>query len=349
MDEFADLIFDTSAPALPPYERRQPRRPLLFSMGAPMAHSLSKSGHEFLRLTVKTRLISQPQPNTHYWASGDMAWWFWAARVVLNNLHGVLTSPQSIAKSHIYALSMCGPWRCGSWRSDATWLSRFIHVSYSAIQGSFLYPYVRWVDKHLMNRRDFLRFDIFLLQCWSQMDLNPEQKATVDTISFINEQPPEVCLYVLDSYMERTAPDPRRPPPQAPATNGRSTAYPRADLDSWYEVHPDHADYQRDMFWEYARHLARELLLDLEAAQVLNTTSSPGLALTRSLRAPCVWAIIGERCNYMQTRLDSYIDCVLVFKQRLWEMERAASPVKPTNEVDTDLGCHGHQDDLGAC
>lgn len=334
MDEFADIIFDTSAPMLPLYERRQPTRVLLFSRGAPMDLSLSKRGLQCLRLTVKTRLISRPQTNTHYWASGDMAWWFWAARVVLDYLHELLTSPHPIAKSHVYSLSLSGPWRCGRWKSDATWLSRFIHHSYSCSEGSFLYPYARWLDKHLMYRRDFLRFDIFLLQCWSQMNLSPEEKGTVGTISFINEQPPEVCLYVLDMYMERVAPVPYRREPREPAASDRCTAYPHADLDSWHELHPDHDAYHRYSFKKYASHLFRELILELETALVST--------ISRSLPPECFYSFVEQRCNLMQTRLDSFIDCFMFFAQRQWEMDEAAGTMTTTDEVNIDMRRHWH-------
>lgn len=258
-----------------------------------------------------------------------MAWWFWAARVVLDQLHEILTCPHPLAKSGIYTISLSGPWRCGRWKSDATWLSRFIHHSYSNIEGSFLHSYASWVDKHLMNRRDFLYFDIFLLQCWSQMNLGPEQKRTVDTISFINEQPPEVCLYVLDSYMEGVAPDPYRREPEEPDASNRCTAYPHADLDSWYELHPDHDPYHRYSFKRYAFHLARELKLELETAQVLN--------MSRSLPPECFDSFVEQRCNFMQARLDSYIDCFMFFARRQWEMDdEAAGPAPPTDESDTD-------------
>ncbi|KAG8157837.1 hypothetical protein KVR01_012499 [Diaporthe batatas] len=311
-DEFSDLVFDTSAPTMPQDERSLPTRPLLFSDGAPMCKSLSKGGFQCLRLTVKTRLIEQPQGNTHYWASGEMAWWFYAARVVLEHLHGVLTSPRPFAKSYIYLLCLSGPWRCGPWKSDATWLSRVIHHSYGCVEGSFLHPYAPWIDKHLMDRRDFLRFDIFLLQCWSQMEMDSARKRTVDTISFINEQPPEVCFYVLDRYMERVAPSPYRRGPDEPSASDRRTAYPRADLDAWSDLHPDLDAGHRVSFTEYACHLAKELALELKAVQVL----------VRSWLLPPerVSSLFQKRCVFMQTRLDSYIDCFIAFAQRQLEI-----------------------------
>lgn len=124
-----------------------------------------------------------------------MAWWFSAAKQVLDDLHQILTRQSSADKSHLYNASLCGPWRCGPWKSDATWLSRFIHCFYET-EGTILHRYRNWVDKHLIDCRDDLRFDIFLLQCWSEMALDSEHKSTFEIIYSINDESPEICTEV---------------------------------------------------------------------------------------------------------------------------------------------------------
>lgn len=148
-----------------------------------------------------------------------MDWWFSAARRVLEDLHPLLTRQSFADSAQLYRVSLCSPWRCGPWKSDVTWLSRFIH-RYCEAEGTSLYPFRNKVDKHLKGLPDTLRFDMFLLQCWSKMALEPEQQRTFETIYEINDEAPEICMEAIRAYMDTMAPDSEHRQPQEPGANG---------------------------------------------------------------------------------------------------------------------------------
>lgn len=106
------------------------------------------------------------------------------------------------------------------------------------------------------------------------MDLDPEQKTTFDTIYSVNDEPPEICMEVIDKYMDRIAPNSRGEQPEEPGSNDPWIAHPAVDLDRWQEIQPELAREHRLMFIEYARHLSAKFELELETVDVL-TRSCP--------------------------------------------------------------------------
>lgn len=180
------------------HERKQPTWDLIFSGSSPLPPlQRCERQQDCLHLTASTRLFESPGPNNHYWFSKDMSWWFSAAKQVLDDLHRLLTSQSQADRSFLYRVSVCGPWK-----SQVTWLSRFIHRYYET-KGTFLHRFRSKVDKHRKDHPDTLHFDVFLLQCWSEMALSPEQRSTFLTIDGINEKAPGICTKAIQAHMHR--------------------------------------------------------------------------------------------------------------------------------------------------
>lgn len=303
MIEGADFIYDSSGSPIACHERKEPTHDLKFSGGSPITPAqLSDRQQQCLRLTVDTRLFESPALWSHYWFSGDMDWWSSAAKAVLDYIHVLLTRQNHDDKSFLFSVSLCGPWRCGPWKSDATWLSRFMH-RYCEAEGAILHPVRDEVDKHLKDIPDTLHFDIFLLQCWSEMTLSPEQKSTLDTIKHINEKAPEICVEALQAHMDMTAPAPeQRYRLRDPGANDPWIARPSARLDEWADLQPELAREHLAMFMEYKGHLMAEYELELEAGLM---GEHHGRGLLR-----------------LSDRVSAYIDCVVIQAQRELGMVR---------------------------
>lgn len=287
------------------HERKEPTHDLIFSGGSPIVPlQLSQRQQRCLRLTVNTRLFESPGPNTHYWYSRDMDWWFSAAKQVLDDLHRLLTSQNHADRSLLLRVSLCGPWRCGPWKSQVTWLSRFIHRYYET-NGTFLHPFRSRVDKHLKDHPDPLHFDAFLLQCWSEMTLSVDQRRTFLTIEYLNDKAPEICADAIRAYINRMA---------LFSVHGEQhlglcdhepwISRPAANLETWARFQPELNREHRAMFMEYARHLIAEFNLDREAAPLGSREWSP--------RHDEMLA----RLRGIERRINSYINCVVVLAQR---------------------------------
>lgn len=318
----ADFVFTPWGPTTTCHERKAPTDDLWFSGGSPIVPlQLIHRQQRCLRLTVGTRLFESPSPNTHYWFSQDMEWWVSAAKQVLDDIHQLLLSQNDNDESFLLWTSLSGPWRCGTWKSEATWLSRFIFRFYEA-EGTFLHPLRNKVDKHLKDIPDTLRFDIFLLQCWSEMRsgmrLSLGQEATFETILAMNEKGPEVCLRAIQARMDSIAlAREQRDQPQGPRADSPPPWIPNPsqDLDGWARLQPELAREHRVMFMDYTRHLRRECELQLEE-YALRTRGS--LLPTEDRRGD----LIAFCLRFMATRILSYIDSVIILAQREMGMVR---------------------------
>ncbi|KAL1862917.1 hypothetical protein Daus18300_008247 [Diaporthe australafricana] len=205
---------------------QKPPHDLWFSGGSPLHPSqLCTRQQRFLRLTVRTRLFESAKPSTHYWFSSDMEWWFSVAKQVLDDIHLLLTRQSPADKARLCEVFLCRDLVRGPW-NDKTWLSHFIHRYYTT-EGTILYPFRNQVDKHLKNLPDTLRFDIFLLQCWSKMTLSPEQKRTFETIYEMNDEAMGGCMKTMQAYIERTRDTTINPNRLAPSSPGAISHIPR--------------------------------------------------------------------------------------------------------------------------
>ncbi|KAG6358028.1 hypothetical protein INS49_013912 [Diaporthe citri] len=300
-----EFLFVPPGSASANHERQNPTHDLIYSGGSPIAPlQLSQRQQLCLRLTVNTRLFESPNPNTHYWYSRDMDWWFSAAKQVLDDLHRLLSSQSPADRSFLFRVSLCGPWRCGPWKSQVTWLSRFIHRYYEA-RGTVLHRFRSRVDKHLKDHPDPLYFDAFLLQCWSEMTLSLEQESTLATIERINDEAPEICVKVIQAHMRRIA---RHYGHQGPCVDEPWIPDPAANIKEWARLQPELAGEHRAMFLHYARHLVAESVLDREAAYLRVDSRESSQRHDEDLRALHLRA--------MTHRLISYIDCVIILAQR---------------------------------
>lgn len=250
-----------------------------------------------------------------------MEWWYSAAKQVLNDIHRLLLRQKDADKSFLFWTSLCGPWRCGTWKSEATWLSRFIHRYYEA-EGTVLHPFRNKVDKHLRDIPDTLRFDIFLLQCWSEMrsemGLSEEQEKTFLTILAMNNESPEVCMQAIQARIDSLAlvqeEEQGDQPQEAQASPPPWIPKPSQDLDLWAHLQPELHREHRVMFLEYTRHLRRECELQLEEYAL----RTGGLLPTEDRRADLVAFCL----RFMATRILSYIDSVIILAQRELGMVR---------------------------
>lgn len=310
----ADFLFSPSGPITACRERKEPTEDLWFSGGSPIAPlQLTQRQQRCLRLTVGTRLFESPSPSTHYWFSRDMEWWFSAAKQVLDDIHQLLLRQNDADKFFLLWTSLRGPWRCGTWKSEVTWLSRFIYRYYKT-EGRILHPFRNMVDKHLKDHPDTLRFDIFLLQCWSEMRskmiLSLEQQRTFETILRINDEGPEVCMRAMETRMDILAPAQEQG--DQPRGSGASPTpwipNPSQDLDTWAHLQPELAREHRVMFMDYTRHLRRECELALEEYS-LRTRGSPPTENRRE--EPLAFCL-----RFMSARIVSYIDSVITLAQR---------------------------------
>lgn len=196
-----DISFHPSGYFTAPNAGKKPPHDLWFSCGSPLyPMQLCSRQQRCMYLTVRTRLFESPKPSTHYWFSRDMEWWFSVAKQVLDDVHLLLTRQSSADKARLYEVFLRGDWVRGPWNSDTTWLSRFIH-RYYAVEGTVLYPFRNKVDKHLKDLPDTLRFDVFLLQCWSQMALASEQKRTFEIIYEMNDEAMETCMEIIQARL----------------------------------------------------------------------------------------------------------------------------------------------------
>ncbi|KAI3392466.1 hypothetical protein diail_5682 [Diaporthe ilicicola] len=314
-----DILFHPSGSLTVLDERGEPTHGLSFSCGSPMSPiQLRDRQQKYLPLTVKTRLFESPTPETHYWFSRDMEWWSSAAKQVLDDIHLLLTRHCSADMSRLYTVSLCGPWNCGPWKSDATWLSRFIH-RYCADEGTTLYTFRNKVDKHLKDKPDTLRFDVFLLQCWSEMALSAQQQRTFETIYELNDEAPEVSMNIILAFTENSgrANQAQQPGVSEPSShlshtspNDPHISYPAAHLDQWAILQPELAREHEMMFQEYAHHLIAEYELEFETYPVPNPDSPPEI-MENHIRE-CILAQIDK--------LVSYINCVITLAQQDLEM-----------------------------
>lgn len=189
-----------------------------------------------------------------------------------------------------------------------------------------------------------MRFDIFLLQCWSEMALDLEHERTFRSISFINDKPPEICMDEVTRYMDRIAPDTQGERLEEPRVSGPWTAHETMGLDRWQDLQPKLAHEHRLMFVDYARHLSAEFALEIEAIRVF----------TKSCPTGCFKGFLNRRSRFLQAQLNSYIDYVVILAQRDLGMGTTPSlssgslitaslpgPATTTNEMDIDPLLHG--------
>jgi hypothetical protein len=111
------------------------------------------------------------------------------------------------------------------------------------------------------------------------MDLDPEQKTTFDTIYSVNDEPPEICMEVIDKYMDRIAPNSRGEQPEEPGSNDPWIAHPAVDLDRWQELQPELARETVDALTRSCPHACFESFFQTDAA------TSCRLDLTRTWTA----------------------------------------------------------------
>lgn len=240
-----------------------------------------------------------------------MGWWYSAARQVFNDLHRLLTSQSQADKSFLFKVSVCGPWRCGPWKSQVTWLSRFIHHYYEA-RGTALHRFRSKVDKHGKDHPDTLHFDVFLLQYWSQLTLSLEQESTLTTIERINDEAPEICVEGIQTYMRRIARHYGRGEwHQGACVDEPWIPHPAANIKEWTRLQPELAREHYAMFLEYFLYLVAEYKLDREAASL-----DVGWSQRRDKD------LLALHLRAMKHRIYSYIDCVIILAQRELGMVR---------------------------
>lgn len=348
MIEEADFVFAPWGPTTTCRERKAPTDDLSFSGGSPIVPlQLIHRQQRCLRLTVGTRLFESPSPNTHYWFSQDMEWWFSAARQVLDDIHMLLMRQNDADKSFLFWTSLSGPWRCGTWKSEATWLSRFIHRYYQD-EGKFLHPFRNKVDKHLKEIPDTLRFDIFLLQCWSEMrsemHLSPEEQ-TFFTILAMNDESPEVCMQAIQARMDSLAlVQEQEDQPQEPQASPQPwIPRPSQDLDQWAHLQPELHREHRVMFRDYTRHLRRECEIQLEEYALRTMGLPPTEDRHGDLVAFCQ--------RFMVTRILSYMDSVITLAQRELGMvrgTRSSSSASSSSSTWTAMWLHHERSEVAA-
>lgn len=323
------VIYGCLGCTIPYYEREEPTHDLYFSGGSPLVPAqLSDRQQRCLSLTVDTRLFESPNPWSHYWFSRDMDWWASTAKMVLDDLHLLLTRHGDEGKSFLFKVSLFGPWRCGPWKSDATWLSRFVHRYYEA-EGTVLHPLRNKVDKHLKDVPDTLRFDIFLLQCWSDLVLSEEQESTRDLIGRINEEPPEICVEAIQKHMDMLAPaEEQRYRLRDPMANEPWLTRPSARLDDWARLQPELARENQAMFMEYTRHLITECELELEE----------GLLGSRNFPRERRNAHFVRSLVRISSRIVAYIDCVIILAQQELGMVRGPGLSSGSSSSVSSLG-----------
>lgn len=172
-----------------------------------------------------------------------------------------------------------------------------------------------------------------------------EHGRTFESVYFINDKPPEICMEELDRYMDRIAPDTEEGRLEGPRVNGPWTAHETVDLDRWQDLQPKLAHDHRLMFADYARHLSAEFALEIEAVAVITRSCPPG----------CFEGFIKRRSRVLQNQLDSYIDYVVIHAQRGLGLGTAPSlssgpstlaslsrPATAIDETDTNPLLHRH-------
>lgn len=317
------------APAVDLKEQKKPTHGLVFSGGsprAPYALRLWERQHQCLRLTINTRLSESLDPGTHYWFSKDMSWWSSAAKRVLDDIHLLLTRQSHGDKTLLFRVCLRGPWRCGPWKSDATWLSRFIHHYYKG-QGTILHPVRQRIDKHRKDFPDTVHFDLFLLQCWHEGFFSGDQARTYEIIERINNKAPKICLSTIQGYMNSIAPaSAQQEQHQGPLNNDTWITIPHANLAQWDQCQRLLAQAHRALFADYARHLMAELKLELERRFPDGWDFPP-----QSREA----YLSRRRRRQMARRMVAYVDCVIILAQRELGMVRnsQAALLRPSSAV----------------
>lgn len=187
-----------------------------------------------------------------------MDWWFSVAKQVLDDVHLLLTRQSHADRSFLSRVSLYGPWEF-----EVTWLSRFVHRYYEA-EGTILHPLRHKIDEHLRDIPPTLRFDIFLLQCWSEMTLCVEQRRTSEAIHELNELVPEVSMQRVHAHMNAMAADSGRGEQiQEPDPDDFWITNPAADLEFWAQLQPALAREHQALFVRYTRFRIAVAELDL--------------------------------------------------------------------------------------
>ncbi|ROV95612.1 hypothetical protein VSDG_05271 [Cytospora chrysosperma] len=166
------------------HERELPTDTLKFNNGERLFPArLRQQNSQCVQSTTTTKLFESAPFAIHYWYSRDMAWWVSAARQVFHDAQALLTKgdPDATPFTHL-----CTPNLLRHPESaKLSWLSCFVRLRLHK-EGSILHP-ARGMVRTPCDETglpDTLRFDVFLLECWSRMDLDSqEDMATLQTIN----------------------------------------------------------------------------------------------------------------------------------------------------------------------
>ncbi|ROW07265.1 hypothetical protein VMCG_03767 [Cytospora schulzeri] len=230
MSEVSGVLFHPKCSPRACHERQVPTDTLKFSNGDPFDSTrLRQQKSQCVRSTVTAKLLGSVPHTTHYWHSGDMAWWFSAAKQVFHDAQSLLdkNDPDAIPFTYDSVPNMLRH----PDRAKMNWLSCFVQLCLRK-EGSILHPAQAMVRTPCDDSglADTLRFDVFLLECWSRMGFSSQKDRT--TIQTINTRQVEFDMRwkKLVAAHEKNEQQLRRSEPPAPGnvTGCLSVPEPRA-------------------------------------------------------------------------------------------------------------------------
>lgn len=335
MSDFSGIFYQSVDSPEACHERELPTDILKFSCGNTLCPVRMWSRNSQCVQSINTiKLFESASPSTHYWHSKDMAWWFSAARQVFYDIQALLKKPD--LKATPFTLSRTSRLLHDPENARITWLSCIVQF-FLGREGTVLHPARAMIrtpgdDDGLP---DTLRFDKFLLECWSRMDLNSEEETalvrTIENLQAKFDTRWKVCIAAYQRHVYRV--QNRGPQDENRIFLPRPRAYERirssltpiqAQTGCRIDVPWDEEDEVIEITGpEEGVERARQLILETWRENLVGVGAGSDLSLTRS--------------QY------------LTAARTLWRLGRAASQVSAGVETDSEevgLACAAARDQL---